>query len=315
MSGWRRHSKAIRLIIGAAVMVFLVWRVGAAPFIAGLRKVDAQALAAALVIGVITTVCCAWRWRAVSRGLGAEVPMTQATAAYYRSVFLNSTLPGGVVGDVHRAVQHGQATGDVGRGVRSVAWERSAGQIVQITITVIALLLLPSPIRSWMPAALTALLFIGLVAVVLHGSRGRLGDSRPSRILRTAFDDVRSGVLAREAWPIVIGASVIVVAGHAATFVIAARTAGTDASTMVLLPLALIVLAAMAIPLSIAGWGPREGVAAWTFAAAGLGAAAGITTAVVYAVMALVATLPGAAILLASSLRHRAVPTEEVVHG
>ena len=86
MSGLRRHSKAIRLCIGAAVMVFLVWRVGAAPFIAGLRMVDAQALAAALVIGAVTTVCCAWRWRAVSRGLGAEVRMTQATAAYYLSL-------------------------------------------------------------------------------------------------------------------------------------------------------------------------------------------------------------------------------------
>ena len=76
---------------------------------------------------------------------------------------------------------------------------------------------------------------------------------------------------------------------------------------------ALIILAAMSIPLSLAGWGPREGVAAWAFAAVGLGAAAGITTAVVFGVMVLVASLPGAAVLLAE--RVRPAPSSEVVHG
>jgi hypothetical protein len=58
------------------------------------------------------------------------------------------------------------------------------------------------------------------------------------------------------------------------------------------------VLLASGIPLNVAGWGPREGAAAWVFAAAGLGAGAGVTTAVLYGVMALAATLPGLAVLL-----------------
>ena len=62
---------------------------------------------------------------------------------------------------------------------------------------------------------------------------------------------------------------------------------------------------AMAIPLNIGGWGPREGVAAWAFAAAGLGAAQGVAAAVVYGVMALVATLPGAVVLVAAWLRRQ----------
>ena len=45
--------------------------------------------------------------------------MGDAVAAYYRSQFLNVTLPGGVVGDVHRAVRHGVDIGDVGLGVRA----------------------------------------------------------------------------------------------------------------------------------------------------------------------------------------------------
>jgi hypothetical protein len=59
---------------------------------------------------------------------------------------------------------------------------------------------------------------------------------------------------------------------------------------------------AMTLP-NIGGWGPREGVTAWAFAAAGLGAAQGVTTSVVYGVMALVAALPGAAVLFVAWLR------------
>ena len=65
-----------------------------------------------------------------------------------------------------------------------------------------------------------------------------------------------------------------------------------------LLPLALLVLLAAALP-NVGGWGPREGMTAWAFAAAGLGASQGVATGVVYGVMVFVACLPGAAVLVA----------------
>ena len=58
---------------------------------------------------VLTTVCSAWRWRVVARALGVDIGLPGAVCAYYRSLFLNSVLVGGVLGDVHRAVTHGRA--------------------------------------------------------------------------------------------------------------------------------------------------------------------------------------------------------------
>ena len=86
-------------------LAVLVWRLGAGPFLDGVRTVDGRALAAAAGLAVLTTVCCAWRWTIVARGLGVDLPLPAAVAAYYRSLFLNVTLPGGVVGDVHRGGQ------------------------------------------------------------------------------------------------------------------------------------------------------------------------------------------------------------------
>ena len=297
---------AARLAASAAVLAVLVWHVGTGPFLDGLRTVDGAALAAAAGLAVLTTVCCAWRWRVVARGLGVDLPLGAAVAAYYRSLFLNVTVPGGVVGDVHRGISHGRAVSDVGRGVRAVAWERSAGQVVQVVLTVAVLLVAPSPVRAAMP--LVALAFVAAVAAVVLAARMRpaAGRSRWARLRAAAARDLRDGLFARRAWPVVALASALVVAGHAATFLVAARAAGVTAPLSELLPLALLVLAGAALP-NVGGWGPREGVTAWAFAAAGLGASRGVATAVVYGVMVFVATLPGAAVLLASWVRRNGV--------
>jgi uncharacterized membrane protein YbhN (UPF0104 family) len=284
----------VRPTLAAAILAVLVWRVGTGPFLAGLRTVDGPALAAGTALAVVTTVCCAWRWRVVARGLGVELPLGTAVAAYYRSLFLNVTLPGGVVGDVHRGISHGRETSDVGRGLRAVAWERSAGQVVQIVLTVAVLLVLPSPVQTAVP-------LVGLGLVAAAGGVVLATRAWP-RLRSAAARDLRAGLLARRAWPAIALASALVVAGHVGTFLIAARTAGATAPLSELLPLSLLVLLGAALP-NIGGWGPREGVTAWAFAAAGLGASRGVAAAVVYGVMVFVASLPGAAVLATAWIR------------
>ena len=286
-----------RLAGVAATFAVLVWRLGTGPFIDGVRTVDGQALAAAAGIAVIITVCCAWRWKIVARGLGIDLPLPTAVGAYYRSQFLNVTLPGGVVGDVHRGYSHGREVSDVSRGLRAVAWERSAGQVVQAVLTVVILIALPSPVRSWMPVVAIALGVAVLGILLLARVRPAAGHSRWTRVRNTVTADIRDGLLARRSWLAITLLSAVALGGSALTFMIAARTAGADASVSRMLPLALLVMLAMVLP-SVAGWGPREGATAWAFAAAGLGADRGVATAVVYGIMVFVASLPGAAFLV-----------------
>ncbi|MGH3397352.1 MAG: lysylphosphatidylglycerol synthase domain-containing protein, partial [Streptosporangiaceae bacterium] len=117
--------------------------------------------------------------------------------------------------------------------------------------------------------------------------------------------DLRRGLLVKGVWPRLTLASVLVVAGHTATFVIAARLAGSTAPLGELIALLMVIQIAAGIPLSIGGWGPREGAAAWAFAAAGLGAANGVTVSTLYAVLMLAAVTPGAGLLLKDAVRRR----------
>jgi uncharacterized membrane protein YbhN (UPF0104 family) len=299
----RRHRwSAARALGTVGVFGVLVWRLGTGPFLDGLRSIDLWSLAAASGIAVVTTVCCAWRWTLVARGLGVAVPLRSAVAAYYRSQFLNVATPGGVLGDVHRGVRHGRDVGDTSRALRSVVWERFAGLLVMILMAASALFLLPSPVPVPLPVVGLVAVAAGVVVALVLGVPTRLAPLW-ARLLGSAGADLRAGVLARHTWPGILLASTVAAVGHVLTFLIAARVAGSSASPLRMFPLALLVILAMGLPLSIAGWGPREGMAAWAFGAGGLGAEQGVATAVAYGVMVFVASLPGAVLLLTTRIR------------
>jgi glycosyltransferase 2 family protein len=288
---WRWWRPLAGLVVLAVVLRFT----GLRPVTAALTATGAGALGAGVALGLASTLACAWRWKVVAAGLGTEITLGRAFGAYYRSQFLNTTLPGGVLGDVHRGLDHGRRSGVPGRGLRGVLWERLAGQVVQLTVAAVVLLLLPSPV----PRGLTVT--AGMVLVLLGVSWLRpplAAGSRLAQAMAAGRQEARRGVLGRHLGLEVAVASTIALAGHLATFLVAARAAGVSASVSRLLPLALLVLVTMGLPTNLAGWGPREGMAAWSFAAAGLGAGKGVTTAVVYGLMTLVASLPGAVVLL-----------------
>ena len=305
----RRLGLPFLRVTAAVTVLFFLWRyLGAAPFEDGLRAVTWPALVAAVTLTALTTVCSAWRWRVAARALGIGIRLPAAVGAYYRSLFLNSVLIGGVVGDVHRAVTHGRRSGDVVLGLRAVAWERLWGQVIQAVVTAVVLLTTPSPVRPALPYVLAGIAGVAAVvgcAALVARRTGRLGGSRSAQAARALADDLRHGMLAPHVWPQLVLASVLVVAGHTATFVIAARVAGSTAPLGELLALLMLVQTAMVIPLSIAGWGLREGVAAWAFAAAGFGAAIGVKAAILYAVLMLAAVSPGACLLLRDVGRRR----------
>ncbi|GGN16158.1 hypothetical protein GCM10011609_66180 [Lentzea pudingi] len=286
----------LRLVLALGILVALGVRLGTGAFVDGLRAIDAFSVAAALAIGLVTTVLSAGRWVIVARRLGLPLTLRTAVSDYYRAQLVNAVLPAGVLGDVHRAVNHGRESGDVGRGVRAVFFERTAGQIVLIGIGLAVLLTHPAPGLDLAPDGTTvALVLAGLAVLVAVGWH-----IRPVRraLVNTLADGIR--LLSFKTWPAVVGLSAATVAGYVAMFLVAARAAGSDATVTQLAPVVVLALLIMAIPVNIGGFGPREAFLAVAFGAAGLGAAQGFTTGIVYGVLALIAALPGAVVLFLS---------------
>jgi uncharacterized membrane protein YbhN (UPF0104 family) len=310
-----------RLLAVLAILAALVSLLGTKAFVTGLHVLTPGAMLAALGVGLATTVCNAMRWRLVAQRVGLRLPLGDAITETYRATFLNAVLPGGVLGDVDRAFRHGRSSGDVARGARAVAIERTAGQLVVFAAALVVIPAEPALVMEiGRRLSRTPLLGFGLVVAVVVLVAVLLARRAPAdrtteparwrRVLGDTAADVRAGALARTVWPLLLLLSAATLAGYLLLFLIAARMAGATAPALTLLPPLLLALMAMSLPISVGGWGPREGVAAFTFWMAGLGAPLGVTSSVAYGALALIASLPGGAVLLARRLaRSRPHPT------
>ncbi len=225
---------------------------------------------------------CALSWRA-------------AMAAYYRSQFLNTVLPGGVVGDAHRAYRHGRRAGAVAVAARAVATERLAGQVVQFVVVAIVLasLGLTAPLRgmAWVAAGLAIAVMLALT-VAAATRAGRRALRRELGMLRRLLADPRRSL-------VIVLSSILVVVAHSATFVVACLAVGVHAPVSTLIALALVALSAASLPISLGGWGPREAASASAFALARLGAAAGLAASTAFGVLTMISVAPGAIVLIA----------------
>lgn len=303
---WWRRPGLLRPLVGVAFLVWLLWWYPLEAFTDAFGAVDSRSVAAALGIGLVTTVLCATRWVLVARGVGLCLPWLRAVGDYYRAVFLNAVLPAGVLGDVHRAVSHGRYAGDLARGVRAVVLERMAGQVVLAGVCALLLFTLPAALLG--PGLLAVAASVAVFALVALGVAvgwvaGRRRGSRWWRALSATVADTRAGLFTLTTGPGVVLLSAAALAGHLALFLVAARAAGASAATLTLLPLLVLALVAMSVPANVGGWGPREAVTALAFGAAGLGSEQGLTVSVTYGLLGLVAALPGGLVLVWRLLR------------
>ena len=297
-----RVRRLLQLGFGAAVVAGTIAVVGTGPLVRGVLAISPGAILAAALLTAIATSAAVWRWRTVSAELGMPMRWTTALAAYYRSQFLNTVLPGGVIGDVHRAYRQGRQAGDVPIAARAVATERAAGQVVQVAMTVVILatLGLTGPLTGWLTAVawiaagVAAVMFVALVIAVAT-ARGRRILRHELSLLRRVFGAPRASVA-------IVVSSMVVVASHAATFVVACLAVGIQASPRELVALAVIALAAASLPINVGGWGPREAASASAFAVIGLGAGAGLAAATAFGVLTIIAVLPGAVVLIVNRI-------------
>ena len=309
-----RIRRAAALVFGTAVAVGTVAVVGTGPLLRGVLAVSPAAVMAAALLTGVATGAAVWRWRTVSSALGLPMPWLAAVGAYYRSQFVNTVLPGGVVGDVHRAYRQGRRSGDLPLAARAVATERVAGQLVQAitTVLVLATLGLTAPVdRSsvgwpigspvpWLPAVgwLGVALAVAIalaVTIGLASSRARGMLRRELSLLRMVFRRPRASLS-------IVAASLVVVGAHVTTFVVACLAVGIHGSPRELVAVALIALAAASLPLNVGGWGPREAASAAAFATVGWGAGAGLAASTAFGILTLAAVLPGGFVLIAQPI-------------
>ena len=287
---------AWRFSVSVVLLVGLGWWLDGRAVIAQVEQINLRWVAFGFVLSFGLTLLSAWRWRYTAGRLGLRLPFAEAVREYYLAMFINQVCPGGIVGDLSRALRHARTT-ETGPAIRAVILERLSGQMVMIVVALAAVIALPDDVLGAVPFGWAFLFLLSLVTVVVM-TLVRRYSSGDSTLFDKVLRDTRVAVFSREAFRIQIISSCAIVASYLAVFVVAAQGIGSDTPLVTLVPLIPIVLLAMLLPISIAGWGVREGVAAVLWAAAGLSAVEGAAISAAYGLIILLSSLPGAGVLL-----------------
>lgn len=305
----------LRWLVTVALLGLVLSLLDTGALRASLARLSVPFISLMLAVSVAQVALSAWRWWFTARRLGVSLSYPVAIREYYLAGFLNQVLPGGVMGDVNRAWRHARApvgdplSGNATRAiVHAVMLERLSGQLVLLPVAVLATTALWLGGRFELQAAYAGTSLsagAGMVALVLAGVGAsfmlrRKNGGRLRSYLRNLGADLRKAFYGWRNACLQCLTSLLVLGTYLAVFLLLAAdmdVLGQGVSPWMLAGLCVLLLLAMAVPITISGWGVREGAAALLWPLAGLPAEQGVALSVGYGAMVFLASLPGALVL------------------
>ena len=288
----------LRCVVTIGVLAALWRAAGGTEIVERLLQVSPIWLAAAVAALILQTTLSAQRWRLTAAQLGQSLPNGYATREYFLSQAVNQAVPGAVVGDAARAVRARDQAG-LRIAAQAVIFERVAGQIAMfltLAIAFVATVIVAGGVE-WPPAMQAA------IAVAVAGGAASLAaigvfiavpDTRVSGWLRPLARALfHSDILPAQA---LLGLAIT--ACNLAAFGFAARSVGVELTVIEIVALVPVILFAMLVPLTVSGWGVREGAAAFVLPIAGVSAADGVAASILFGLALLISVLPGAVLVL-----------------
>lgn len=321
------HKKWLTLTLKFLVSGVLLWllfaKIDVGAVAQRLAEASAPLLATAAVLFLVQVAISAGRWRVVLVAIGTPLPFVQALEFCYIGSFFNQALPSSIGGDAVRVYKAYRTGIGLGGAISGVMLERVA-TVVALVLLVLAvqpffLSRVDAATGRWTLAAAAALLAAALAGMAALMALDRL----PARLVRLRPVQPLVALAARARRVFLDPAACLAAflwsfAGHAnLTLAVYVMGRGLDlpVSLVDCFALFLPVLLVTTLPISIAGWGVREGAMVAAFGLVGVPAEGALALSVLFGVTAIVTMLPGGALWLAGSDRPRGRELERVVSG
>lgn len=272
-------TRALRFTLSFAALAVVLWF--AAPQDVGdaLRAAHPGWIACAIICLLAQIWLSALRWQITAQALDLPVSRRFALREYGLSVAANTFLPGGVLGDLSRILR-----------ARHLGWRNAAASVVierlagQVALAVAALIGLNIWLGPW-PTALIVALALCLCTVL-------------------AWSFPKAARLAQQVWTapglwrahLVLTIAILVL--NLTGFWAAARAVGLALDIGAALALIPLTLLAMLVPLTINGWGLREGLAALLWPLMGIATAQAVAASLAFGLTCMLAALLGLLSLL-----------------
>lgn len=292
----------VKLGVSAGLLLLIIRAVDPDDALASLPMVPPGTLLLALCLQFASTGIAAYRWFLIMRSMGSAENMLFFLKSYFKGTFFNQGLPSSIGGDGIRVLDYSRAAGSTREGFFGVFIDRFAGLAGLLILNICALALnsdlLPLRLRSLLLTILALLLFFLGILFYLHRLRlfrenrwlGMIGQ------LSGYYHQVYSTPLSAG---IQIGLSILIHLCAVTAIFLLGTGVGLGCPLSVYLVLVPPVILLTLLPISLAGWGIREGAMVGFFLLVGADRTKVLSVSILYGILVLVHSLPGLLVYLA----------------
>jgi uncharacterized protein (TIRG00374 family) len=259
-----------------------------------------------LVIGLLLTglgvVLSAWRWQRVLRAFDVDAPLRTLTSHYFAGQFVGNVLPSTVGGDVLRVTRGATTTGSGSTSFASVAIERLSGFVALPLLVFLGFLFRPSLIEgdyAWVALAIAGGTLVLLVVILVFAASPRLaGRFKDHENWMRFIGAVHVGVDRLRRHPNdavgILVAALVYQASVVASVFCAAQVLDLELPTAAVVAFIPAVAMAQTVPLSVSGFGVREGLLVLFLTPLGVSTGGAVALGLLWYAMLLVVSLLGA---------------------
>lgn len=297
----RKITLVVRPLVSVVLLGVLFWKFGGAEVWGTLTHASLSWLAVSVVLVVLALVVSAWKWQVLLHAHGLHASGRFLFVSYLVGLFFNNFLPSNIGGDVARVHDVAKLTGQRAAAAASVIGERLlAGLALALTAAVALLFSIGTAQQVGGTIAFVLVLFLAAI--------GGVGSRRVREWLGARIPKLRGGRLARVAGHLgeALGDRRALVSVLALSFVFQALVVmlgwATFAAIGVPVPLAMcflfipVISAIQLVPVSLNGFGVREGAYVVFFGSVGVRQPEAIAASLLFALVIALVSLAGGAI-------------------
>jgi uncharacterized membrane protein YbhN (UPF0104 family) len=298
--GWRAAAFILKGAVTVAVLWYLAGRADWTGFGTKLAAAEPDWLLGALTAKFLSVGLASERWRQSVAAAGGRIGMVASLRTTTVGLFFGQALPGAIGGDIARGWLTYRVTGSAAMTVIAFMIDRLLALAACLLLVLVGLSHLDGTVFRIALASIGGLILIGLAFLYV----GRLTARLPKALRR--YEQELGRLRQATASPAARIGFLQAVAVHLCTLAAAyacARALHLPLGLSAMFAVVPAAILASALPVSINGWGPREGAFVAGLAQFGVGPAEAIAISVTLGLMDLLTAVPGAIVFVVSKER------------
>ncbi len=310
---------SLKFAVSAALIWFIVSKVDTEALGAQFAQLETVPVVLAAFTLWATSLIAAWRWRAI---IGTMMPKGVHPPGFFRvyqllwiGLFFNQTLPSAAGGDAMRMWLARRAGLGNATAVNSVLIDRISALGGLVLLVALSFPLIAGRIEDSAGVVAIWILLAGCMAAIVLAMvidrvplPRRLVAFRIVRGIRLLSTDLRGVLLGRTVAIKVIAASIVIQIMVASIVYGLGASLGMPIQLLDSIALMPIVILITMVPISIAGWGVREGAMVAAFGYVGLSSVNALSLSLLFGFVNLAISLPGGVIWLVQRERAAVLP-------